>query len=296
MPKLTHALAPLRAPLAQFFLIGGAFYAVVALTGAAPPPAPPDRIAVTQEDAARLAAQHEALWRRPPSPEELSALVERRIEEEVLVREARALGLEAGDSVVRQRLALKMRFVLEGGADAAAPDDAALQAHLEAHPDRFRKLGAVAFRQVPVTDADVADALAALKGGAAPEGVGRPGLLPGALGLTEARAVDARFGPGFFARIAALPKGEWTGPVDSAFGRHLVQVTELRPGALPPLARIRDAVERDWRQAEAERLVAARLAALKAGYEIARPEGMAPAQADGGEAAGVDAPEAGAPR
>jgi parvulin-like peptidyl-prolyl isomerase len=37
--------------------------------------------------------------------------------------------------------------------------------------------------------------------------------------------------------------------VESGFGLHLVRIRERQPGSLPPLAEVREAVEREWRNA-----------------------------------------------
>ena len=58
-------------------------------------------------------------WRRDPTPEELRQLVEDKAREEVLYREALALGLDKDDTIVKRRMAQKMQFLAEDV--AAAP-------------------------------------------------------------------------------------------------------------------------------------------------------------------------------
>jgi len=74
---------------------------------------------------------------RPPTPQELNQLAEDYVREEVLNREARVLGLDRDDPVVRQRLRQRMEFALEDDAATAAPTDAELQEYLSAHPSSF---------------------------------------------------------------------------------------------------------------------------------------------------------------
>ena len=59
--------------------------------------------------------------------------------EEVYYREALALGLDRDDTVIRRRLRQKMEFLSDAGAEALAPSEAELRAHLQAHPDRFAR-------------------------------------------------------------------------------------------------------------------------------------------------------------
>ena len=269
--------AILREPLLHFLLLGAALFALYAALSDAPATVQPTRIEVTEADVARLAAQFEATWRRPPTAQERAALVDEFVREEILVREARALGLDRGDAVVRQRLAQKMQFLAESAAEAVEPTDAELQAHLEAHPERFRRQAAVALEQVFFgADGGAAqDGLAALRAGAAPGDVGVPSLLPPALSLSPKSVVDGTFGAGFFDRAAALDPGVWTGPVESAFGLHAVRVTQAAPAELPPLAAIRESVVRDWRAARRAELSEERFEALAARYEVVGPDGTA---------------------
>jgi hypothetical protein len=55
---------------------------------------------------------------------ELRGLVDARVREEVLYREALAMGLDQGDSVVRNRLGQKLEFLIEDLAAAREPSEA----------------------------------------------------------------------------------------------------------------------------------------------------------------------------
>jgi hypothetical protein len=193
------------------------------------------------------------------------------VEEEVLYREARAYGLDEGDQVVRTRLRQKAEFLLANPGAIRAPTETELAAHFEATRAIYAVPATLAFRQVFLGEpapGEMDAALSALRAGADPAGVGRASLLPEDMGLARQTAVDAVFGTGFFARVSALPVGEWTGPVESAFGVHAVRVTAASPPAPLPFAEVRSQVEADWRRAEGERARAAALAAIMAGYRI----------------------------
>src|SRR5262249_31075587 len=83
------------------------------------------------------------------SPEERKSLVDQYVEEEMLYREAKALGLEQGDYVIRQRLVQKMRYLIddltEGG---EAPSDAVLSDYLQKHKDIYVLEPSVTFTHV----------------------------------------------------------------------------------------------------------------------------------------------------
>lgn len=265
----------LREPLLHFFLLGLAVFGLFALVDDTPPPAAEQSIIVTADDTRRLASEFEATWRRPPGAKELDNLIEQFVREEVYVREATALGLDQGDAVVRQRLRLKMEFLTEAGAQAIDPDDATLEAHLAENADQFARAPLVAFEQILLDDsaegAAIEEILESLNRGSDPREAARPSLLPPRIPASPPRVIDGSFGTGFFEVLSALPVGEWAGPVDSAFGRHLVLVTEQDAGRLPELDEIRERVLQDYRAAFAADLREERYEAMRARYQVTRP-------------------------
>jgi hypothetical protein len=126
----------------------------------------------------------------------------------------------------------------------------------------------VDFLQVALSDPAEADqTLAALRAGADPATQGRGTGLPSAVEGAEA-SVDGTFGPGFFDAVAALPQGQWAGPVLSGYGPHLVYLKALRTPPVPALEAVRDAAIAGWRQDQAKALREAQYTAAKARYEV----------------------------
>jgi hypothetical protein len=242
-----------REPLCYFALAGGALFGLHAWLGAPAAP-PPDTIRVTSELVAPALEAWRAQTGREPTPEELRALVADCVRQEVLVREALALGLHAGDHVVRERLAQVMGFAAEDRAAIGDPDDAALAAFVAAHPEAYRSPDRVSFAHV-FFDAGRPDAAAAAQ--AALARLQARGTADGdafASGLEfdrrSTRELRFLFGAEFVAALIAAPLGAWHGPVASAQGLHCVRVAARESGTVPPLAEIRDRVTDDWRAAE----------------------------------------------
>lgn len=262
-----------REPLVHFLVLGALIFLGFQVLDDTPPPVSDTRLEVTQADADRLAVQFEATWRRAPTEEELAVLIDRFVRDEVLVREALALGLDNGDAIVRQRLVQKMVFLAEGGAEAIPATDESLQAHLDANPQRFERPALVSFEQILLrrdlpADLDLTDVPAeelVMQFAAV-------SLLPETLPPSPASVVDGTFGSGFFAGIAGQPPGDWVGPVESSYGRHMVRVLSFAPAQAPDLAEVRDAVERDWRAATRDRLVEERIGQLISRYDIVLPD------------------------
>src|SRR6056297_3885752 len=99
----------LREPLLYFLLAGAALFLISdALGGDAA-----ERIVVSDAERARLAAQWQAQMGRPPTDTELDGLIQQWLREEIYYREAKAMGLDEDDVIIRRRLAQKLTFLTE---------------------------------------------------------------------------------------------------------------------------------------------------------------------------------------
>jgi hypothetical protein len=191
-----------------------------------------------------------------PSATDERGMVDAWVGDEILVREALALGLERGDVVVRRRLIQKMEFLIENTEPVPAPTDAALEAQLAAHPERYGNPERISLTHVFVSAQRAGDAAAAeaaqlrarLLDGADAGALGDPFLRGRELRLHAQSELANVFGAAFAAAVMALPDGTWSEPIRSSFGFHVVRVTERRAGVAPTLATVRERVERDWRE------------------------------------------------
>lgn len=263
----------LRDPLVHFGVIGIALFALLhGLGGWAG--RTDDRVRVSAADLALLRAGWEQQRGHPPTAEEMHALVEDRIREEILYREALSLGLDRDDTIVRRRLAQKMEFLASDAAELPEPDDRELRAFLERHPERFRIPGRVTFEQLYFgRDAhgdDVADVAArAVRAARAGEPVrGDRFLLPRRQERLSDERVGKLFGADFGEAVMALAPGRWEGPIASGYGLHAVFVEESRPSPAPELDQVRDAVRREWQAARREEQGRAFYQELRARYRV----------------------------
>jgi len=249
----------LREPLLHFLAIGGLIFLLfVAVNDSREVPA--DVIVITPERIDQLAAGFNSVWKRMPTDDQLDALIDEHVREEVYYREALALGLDRNDTIVRRRMRQKMEFLLDTGAYLQEPTVGELEAYFAVREEIYRSEPRLAFEQFYLGEAPAAGtmtrALSALRSDPA-AGVSAfrvPSLLPAQLGLSPPNAVDGVFGNNFFDRIAELPPGEWAGPLVSAFGVHLVRILDHQPARTPPLEKIRDAVLKNWQEAKAREI------------------------------------------
>src|SRR5688572_27853086 len=116
----------LQEPLLHFCALGVAIFTLNAWREKARPvEASPAEIKVTAAVIERLRAGFERQFGQAPNADELRGLVTAHIREELLCREALALGLDRDDTIVRRRLAQKMEFLTDDLAGAAEPETAA---------------------------------------------------------------------------------------------------------------------------------------------------------------------------
>ena len=97
-------------PLLPFLLIAG-----LLLYFQAPDSGPDDVIHLSEDIRNGLKSDFERQRRRGPTEPELKGLEDAWIDIEMLSREARRLGLDRNDPVVRRRLAQAMQFFMENG-------------------------------------------------------------------------------------------------------------------------------------------------------------------------------------
>ncbi|WP_170335973.1 peptidyl-prolyl cis-trans isomerase [Ruegeria arenilitoris] len=267
----------LKEPLFHFFLIGAAiFFWFHIVSTDSETVEDLETITISESDVALLASQFEAMRKRSPNSAELQALVNASIREEILVREAKKLGLDRGDTVIRSRLSQKMDFLTEAIATSVVPEDEELEAFLQHNPERYATPTKVAFTQVFLgedpSDAEIEQALTALRTDQDVTAVGASTLLPASMPLTPTRAIDSVFGAGFSKDFEEVETDQWSGPIQSGYGVHLVQVLAIEPSQIPPLSEIHSAVLRDWRRTMSEDLALAQFNALAENYEIVAPD------------------------
>lgn len=229
-----------------------------------------DAIVVTPGQIESLAAKFSRTWNRPPSEEELSNLVDGYIVDEIYYRQALEMGLDRDDPVVRRRLRQKMEFITSDLSDAIEVSGAELQAYLDANPEKFRVDPVISFEQVYFSSQTDPAGIEALKGRL---NSGEPipknsTLLPSAMEDAAASAIDRQFGEGFAIGLEQQPTGQWSGPLQSGFGLHLVRVASVAPHYLPPLAEVRREVEREWRAEQRRKTRDRMVDSLLAEYDV----------------------------
>jgi len=136
-----------REPLLQFLALGLLlFVGYQTLHRTAEPR--PGRIDLTADDLRQIGLAWVAQGRPAPTPEQMQALVDGRVREEILYREALALGLDKDDAILRRRMAQKMEFLFEDVAALREPTAGELQTWFQNNAERFTRPARATFRHL----------------------------------------------------------------------------------------------------------------------------------------------------
>lgn len=259
----------LKEPLVHFLIAGAAVFWL--LSGRAPDLGE-RRIVVNEQVVSGLVQRWTDTFRRPPSQDEIDGLIRDYVQDQVYYREALSLGLDQEDEVVVRRMRRKMESLAVAEAESAEPDDAVLQALIDKDPARYSDDARTSFEQVYLGADNSANraaadaALSRLRRNERVEGVTAP--LPPRQDEASDDAIAGTFGDEFVLALRRSPVGEWTGPVASGLGLHLVRVNSRTAQEKPSLDKVRQRVTNDWRAAAIARARDEAYRRILEGYDV----------------------------
>jgi len=252
-------------PLVHFIILGGLLFAGHSLWQSKLSKAD-YTITVSPDEMERQATIFASENRRQPTDEDLQALLFAYVEEQALMREATRLGLGGDDTIIRRRLAQKMRFMIEDIDAPQDPDDATLDAWFQDNIHKFIKPETRSFSHIYFSpekhgedmDKTVQTVMQSVDS-TNWESLGDPFMLKRDFTRLSTIDVSRLFGADFAAGVFNASKDGWQGPIDSAFGRHLVRIDETTSKITPDLNDVRPQVISAWqdetqRSANADRL------------------------------------------
>ncbi|MBW1760361.1 MAG: peptidyl-prolyl cis-trans isomerase [Deltaproteobacteria bacterium] len=195
-----------------------------------------------------------------------------------LYQRALEMNMQAHDPVVRARLLYRAGESLAYVPEDRMPTRDQLEAHRQAHGDRFEREGRVRFHHVFLSRSKRGDALPAdasamreqlsSLGDGPPKGLGDP--LPGL--RMEQSATPSKVKEDFGAELARVVDGAvtgvWRGPAGSVYGLHFVRVIDQDPAYVPSLDVIAAEVRADRLREIRDELRAERMNALRGAYTV----------------------------
>jgi len=216
----------------------------------------------------------------------MRSLIDARVREEILYREALAFGLDKDDTIVRRRMAQKMEFLFEDVAALREPTADELSAWFEKNAERFTLPARATFghlyfspdRRGASAHDEAARALQQVAGKPmdSPEAtaLGDPFMFQDYYGDRAPDDVARTFGPGFARALFQLTPGAWAGPIASGYGWHLVWVDAMTPARAPAFEEVEPDVRTGWIEDRRAEIRQKAFEAMRARYEVVLPKDL----------------------
>jgi peptidyl-prolyl cis-trans isomerase C len=270
----------LREPLVHFLFIGAALFALFEFIGPQDAKDQERVITITAGEIDWLTGTWKKRWNRPPTAEEREALIQQYLREMILYREAVAMGLDRGDTIIRRRLAQKLEFLTQDLIRPQEPTDDELQTYFETHIDRYQTPSFITLTHVfldpdkrgnqTLEDAEAIKAklIALNQPPQDARSFGDSFMLQSYYPERSEAEMSKLFGRGFAEPVFKLAPQEWHGPVLSGYGVHLVYVHARQDTEPPKIQDVAEQVRRDWENDQQKQLNEQYIASLMARYAV----------------------------
>jgi parvulin-like peptidyl-prolyl isomerase len=181
-----------------------------------------------------------------PTKQQLDAMIENYIHEEIAYREAKKMGLDNDDEIIRRRLSQKFDFLKSDLRETPPPTEQQLKDFYQNNPTLFQTEGTVNFSHIFFNADDGNDSIAKERASSvlqqlkkstlerAPDKGDRFALQ---YDYTEQAPLDIRQNFGDKPILDSLFKSSlhtWTGPVQSGYGWHLLYISKRADASLIP--------------------------------------------------------------
>jgi hypothetical protein len=254
----------LREPTFHFVLLAAALFAANATFESWRG----DVIRIDRVQIAVRIAELEAIRGAPLSLEERQLVEDAYIDEQILVREALALGLER-DRRIDDVLVQKMLHVLSG--DVIQPTEDELGGFYEANRTRYTPEPTLTAEEIVIATGSpvpehVLDQLQA--GVPAQQLADNPGVRSSVLRQVTGGDLRRLFGPVTAELILSANSDGWIGPHETVRGQHWFRIIERTAPELPPLDSVRERIRLDWVAEQETARLGQRVRELRGRYTI----------------------------
>jgi hypothetical protein len=255
----------LREPLLHFVVLGGMLFAV-------------DRVAVSRADDPRTIVvggevnreaieQFRSARGREPNRQELTALRQVWLDNEVLYRHGLELQVDKGDTAIRERVIFKALSVIDSNVKLPTPTDDMLRRWFEAHREKYDQPRCFDFEEAALSgessEAVVRAFVEQLNGGT--PGDAKAGLRV-FTGRPEPTIVQS-YGAEMVKTLATARPGEWMA-VKTSDGWRAIRLNKITPSKPGVFEVMRGPIFHDWTDATAAEQRTAAVRALAKKYTI----------------------------
>jgi len=237
------APAWLREPLLHFIVLGAVLFGADHLLASRDDD--PHTIVIDAEVDKHAIQVFKEARGRDPNSDELYALRKVWLDNEVLYREGLALGLDRGDTAIRERVIFKALSMVDAGVKLPTIDEAVLRAWFESHRQKYDEPARYDFEEA-VMAGDRSESAA--RAFAQALNAGAPGEVQADLRVFTARPQEnivQSYGADFATALAAAATGDWQALPSKGGSRviRLKSVTAPKPATFDDVSGL---VLQDW--------------------------------------------------
>jgi hypothetical protein len=246
LPAAQHkfsAPAWVREPLLHFAVLGALLFGADALLASRE--GDPRVIVVGADVDAQAIKVFQDARGRDPNAEELYALRKVWLDNEVLYREGVALGLDKGDTAIRERVIFKALSMVDAGVKLPPVDETTLREWFLEHRTKYDEPARFNFDEA-VLAGDRSESAA--REFAAALNAGAPGEMQAGLRVFTARPHDnvvQSYGAELAATLAVAPVGEWQ-VLPGRDGPRVMRLKSMTPAKPAVFEEVAGAVVQDW--------------------------------------------------
>ncbi len=224
-------------------------------------------------------------WQRAPTEIEKEGMINQRVEEAILFREAVKIGLNKNDDIIRQRLAQKLEFL---SGDLVKPDSASaeeVQTYFKANIGTYTTPENITFTHLFVNPKAYGTALAEEVAARLVKLQGMDPSSPRVSNYGDQFTLQTYFpdrpqlelaklfGNEFAREVFSLATDQWVGPVNSQYGVHLVYISHKNQAVVPEFETVKDRVEEDLQRQRQIELNNLYIAGILSRYEVIIEDG-----------------------
>jgi hypothetical protein len=268
-----------RDPLIHFFILGLAVFGLHAILERETEVNvdDPHLVEVSSADIEWMRTLFSKRMGREPTVQDLRGHLHQTIREQILSREAVALGLDEGDIVVRRRLAQKMEFLFNDISELVEPTEDELRAYYNENRQKYAIPAQLTFTQIYFNGENEGQERAnqavemLINDKVNPQAAverGDPSILSSGCTDCSEREIKNRYGREFAAGIVNMETRSWKGPVKSAYGFHLVYVHNRKEEKLPAFQKITSQIRTDWMTTQREENTSKVYREIRSRYQV----------------------------
>jgi hypothetical protein len=254
-----------REPLLHFIVLGAVLFGLDHfLAGQADDPHTIVLDAEVDSEAKRV---FETARKRPPNAEELQALRQVWLDNEVLYREGLALELDKGDSAIRERVIFKALSVIDAGTKRPPYDEQVLRKWFEKNRAKYDQPARYDFQEAALAGESSENAVrafvSALNAGTSPDVEAGLRVFTG---RPHSNLVQS-YGAEFASALEASPPGEWRA-LQSQDGWRAMRLESISAAKPADFEQLQGVVLQDWTDATMAEQRSAAVRALAKKYTI----------------------------